>query len=301
MTSFPEVGDTQTLALDVTDAAGAPTDPAALTLTIDPPTGARITVTHPDAAILHPAAGSFRYLLAYTEAGTWRYRWATTNPMMGEGERVTVRPSTLDALPLSLSLEELKRRVDHKMDVDEDLLADDLAAAFMQAQRPAPHGCGRLLAPNPAKDSDPPVVETVRTTRRRARVPDARSIASVMLDGTAVTDYVARSKDGLVVQLALADDGRWTERPLGLGEGRGFVERTVAVTGRFGFAQIPPDLAGAIYALAARWHYERAAQYADQVAVLENTAVQSYFRQVPPRVQLVFSSYALPAGIGGLR
>lgn len=302
MTSFPEVGDTQTLTLDVTDAAGVPVDPAALTLTVDAPSGGRTIVTHPDALILHPSAGSFRYLLAYTEAGTWRYRWSTTNPTMGEGERITVRATTLDALPLSLSLEELKRRVDHKMNVDEDLLADDLASAFLQAQQPPPFGCGRVLAPSPAKDTDPEVTRALTSTRRRLRLPDARSVSAVTVDGVAVTGFRTAAHRGLLVQLELADDGKWSNRwPGGDQESPAFRRRDVVVTGRFGFAQVPIDLAGAIYALAGRWHYERQAQYADQVAILENTAVQSYFKQVPPRVQLVFKSYAVPPAVAGLR
>jgi hypothetical protein len=301
MASFPETGDTQTLSLDVADDAGVATDPATLVLTIDPPTGAQIVEAIPHANITHPGTGQFRRQLTYSEAGMWRYRWATTSPTMGEGERIYVRPSTLDTLPASLSLEELKRRVDKKMDVDEDLLADDLAAAFLQAQAPPPYGTGRLLTPDPAKDTDPAVARTLTSTGRRVRVPDARSLATVTLDGTAVTDYAAVSRNGVVVQLALGDDGNWSRSPGWTESWPPVTPRTVVVTGRFGFAQVPIDLAGAIYQLAARWHYERQAQYADQVEVLEGTAVQSYYRQLPPRVKLVFASYAVPPAVGGLR
>lgn len=302
MTSFPEVGDTQTLTLDVNDAAGAPVDPATLVLTIDPPTGSRIIETLPHANLTRTSAGRFSRALTYVEAGMWRYRWATTSPTMAEGERIAVRPDSLSGIPVSLSVEELKRRVDHTMDVDEDLLADDLAAAFLQAQAPPPYGTGRLLTPDPARDTDPAVTRTLTSTGRRVRVPDARSIASVTLDGTTVTDYQAVSRNGVVVQLALADDSRWLRSPIWTEPTWPTVTaRTVVVTGRFGFIAVPVDLAGAIYQLAARWHYERQAQYADQVEVLEGTAVQSYYRQVPPRVKLVFASYAVPPAVGGLR
>lgn len=297
MTNFPEVGDTQTLTLEVNDPAGAPVDPVTLTLTIDPPTGARVIEAHPHANITRLSAGRFERALTYTEAGVWRYRWTTTGPAMGEGERINVRPSTLDALPYSLSLEELKRRVDHKMDIDEDLLADDLAAAVLAAQAPPPLGTGRLLIPDPARDTDAAVTRTLTSTRRRVRVPDARSITAVTVDGLAVTGYTTVVHRGLVVQLMLADDGQWIAVP-GVSVPS---DRTVAVTGRFGFVQIPVDLAGAIYQLAARWHYERQAQYADQVEVMEGAAVQAYFRQLPPRVKLVFQSYAVPTAVGGLR
>lgn len=304
MTSFPEVGDTQTLTLEVNDEAGSPVDPASLVLTINHPTAAAVIETWPSPAspnIIRDSAGRFRRLLTYIEPGMLRYRWATTNPAMAEGERIYVRPDTLSAVPASLSLEELKRRVDHQMDVDDDLLADDLAAAFLQAQAPPPYGTGRLLTPDPARDDDAAVVRTLTSTARRVRLPDARSIASVTLDGTAVTDYQLVPRNGVYVQIALGDDGQWTRSPSYAESWPPVTERTIVVTGRFGFVQIPIDLAGAIYQLAARWHYERQAQYADQVEVLEGTAVQSYYRQLPPRVKLVFASYEVPSAVGGLR
>lgn len=299
MTSFPEVGDTQTLTLEVNDDAGAPVDPAALTLTIDSPTGARVVETHPHANITKTATGRYTRRLTYTEPGVWRYRWSTTGPIMGEGERINVRSGSLDALPYSLSLEELKRRVDHKMDVDEDLLADDLAAAVLAAQAPPPLGTGRLLMPDPLRDTDAPVTRSLMSTRRRVRIPDARAITAVSVDGSALVaaTYAVLWHRGLAVQMTFADDGQWISVP-GVSVPS---NRTVQVTGRFGFAQIPVDLAGAIYQLAARWHYERQAQYADQVEVMEGAAVQAYFRQLPPRVKLVFASYAVPAAVGGLR
>lgn len=297
MTSFPEVGDTQTLTLEVNDPAGAPTDPGSLTLMIDPPSGARIVENHPHANITRTSMGRFERALTYTQAGVWRYQWQTTGPAMAEGERINVRPSTLDVLPFSLSLEELKRRVDHKMDLDEDLLADDLAAAVLAAQAPPPLGTGRLLIPDPARDADPVVERALTSTRRRVRVPDARTITTVSVDGSAVTGYTTTLHRGLVVQLLLADDGQWVPDP----STQVYSSRAVTVTGRFGFEQVPIDLAGAIYQLAARWHYERQAQYADQVEVMEGAAVQAYFRQLPPRVKLVFASYAVPAAAGGLR
>jgi hypothetical protein len=297
MPSYAEVGDTERIDVAI-DVSGSPVDPATLTLTIEAPDGTRTTETDADPDVVHDSAGRFHRLLTYTAAGMWAVRWVATSPAQSGGMRVFVRPDALAAIPRSLSLEELKRRVDHTMDADEDLLADDLVSAFMQAQRPAPYGTGRLLAPDPVSDTDDPVTRTILTTGRRVRVPDARSITAVTLDGTETTSYETQMRDGMVIQLALADDGNWLPQWC---NGNGSSQRTVAITGRFGFASIPEDLAGAIYQLAARWHYEREAQYADQVEVLEGTAVQAYFRQLPPRVKLVFASYALPGGIGGLR
>lgn len=300
MAGFSEVGDTERLTIAIRDADGVLVNPVTLRLTVETPAGVRTVDAPGDSDIVSDGVGEFHRDVLLTESGMWAYQWATTDPDQVQGGRITVRSAPLDVIPRSLSLEALKRRVDHKMDVDEDLLADDLVSAFLQAQRPWPYGTGRLLAPDPALDDDPAVTRTVLTTRRRVRVPDARVLDTVTLGGSEVTGYGTRSRDGVVVQIALADDGAWTARGGAL-LGYDPTERTVVMTGRFGFARIPEDLAGAIYQLAARWHYERQAQYADQVEVLEGAAVQAYFRQLPPRVKLVFQSYALPAGIGGLR
>jgi hypothetical protein len=212
-------------------------------------------------------------------------------------------PIPLPDYPLPLTLAGLKRRLDRITDVDDDLLADDLAAAVAAAAAAPPKGCGRELSPDPPRETDPVVARRVLTSRRRFRVPDAREITAVTVDGTATTAYETLEKDGLIVQLDLVDDGMWTDRWRGsdLQEGRAYIRRVVTITGRFGFAVLPDDLAGAIYVLAARWHYERAALFADQVAILEGSAVQSYFRQIPPRVALAFARYAVPPAVTGLR
>lgn len=197
-----------------------------------------------------------------------------------------------------LTLAALKRRVDIQGTVDDDLLIDDLDAAFAQAQAPWPHGCGRLLLPDPVLDTDPPVQRRIVTRGRRVAIPDARVITEVLVDDIATTSYEKLSKHGLVIQLDLADDGLWVDTANDIPARR---KRVVKITGRFGFSEVPVELAGAIYSLAARWHYERAAQYADQVEILEGTAVQAYYRQVPPRVKLTFADFAKPTAIGGLQ
>jgi hypothetical protein len=303
MPNYPEVGDTETLSLAI-DVAGVPTDPATLVLTIEAPDGTETVLSWPaDPEILRDSAGRFRRILTYTQPGMWAYRWAATTPNEGQGDRVLVRPGPLDAIPRSLSLEQLKRRLDITGNDKDDVLADDLAAAFYQAQAAPPYGTGRVLAPDPTRATDDPVVRRVLSTRRRIRVPDAREITTVTLDGTALTTFEPLEKNGLIVQLDIADDYGWTQRSAWdcYQEGAPFVRRTVVITGRFGFETIPEPLAGAIYVLAGRWHNERQAQYADQVEILEGGAVQSYYRQLPPRVRLAFAEYQVPAAAGGLR
>lgn len=210
-------------------------------------------------------------------------------------------------LPAELELKALKRRVDRQNSQDDDLLLECLEEAFEQAQAPAPLGCGRLLIPNPAlagdEDTADPVEQTVTTRGRRIVLPDARSIAEVLVDGEATTEYETithadPSKLNLVVGLAIHEP-YWRSY---CGHGfRGARRRhTITVKGRFGFPKLPVSLRGAIYTLAARKYMERQAQYADQVPVGEGAAVQTYYRQLPPAVKLAFESFALPGAVAPL-
>jgi hypothetical protein len=242
-------------------------------------------------------AGLSNYIASATvtlPGGTYSLRWfwqqdpAPAAPVLMGSDTLVVTASELGGLTLA----ELKRRLDRENDVDDDFLVDYLAAAFEQAQKPHPYGCGRLLVSDPLLDSDDPVQRVIPTRSRRVFIRDAREITEVLLDDVAIADtaYTTTAKDGLIVGLRFADDGTWAPRR----------ERVVKITGRFGFQTLPVSLADAIYTLAARDYYERAAQYADQVEILEGTAVQAYYRQLPPRTKLAFASYAIPLAAVGL-
>jgi hypothetical protein len=229
-------------------------------------------------------------------------------------------------LPASLSVDELKLRVDKKLSSDDPLLAAFLATALRTVQAPAPLGCGRVLLPDPepqiegdgeeAKDESEPVVRVFRVRHQRVQIPDAREITKVTVDGVEVPPnvgapgedwwkgYEVLEQDGLIVQITLPEH-HWryygTEYDyMPSLRHRRHRRRQVEVTGRFGFAEIPEDMVEGIYSLAARAWYEREAQYADQVAVAEGAPVQSYFRQLPPRTKLAIATYTLPEGLGRL-
>lgn len=224
------------------------------------------------------------------------------------------------SLPASLTVPALKSRIGKELSKDDALLAELLEGALAQAQAPAPLGTGRLLLPDPAPDLDgedndvaEPVERTFLLRGRHIVLPDARDIASVVVDSQAASPtvleedagYSTMSRNGHVVRLTLHREHRYLW-DLG-GPGYGAPERLnrpaqhhVTVTGRFGFADIPIDLRNAIYALAARNFYEREAGYADQVSIAEGAAVQAYFRQLPPPVKLAFANYTLPTGLTGL-
>jgi hypothetical protein len=213
----------------------------------------------------------------------------------------------VSGLPLPLTVEALKRRVDKQLSGDDDLLAEYLAAAVEQAEAPAPLGCGRTLRPDPPlgedeADDGEDVQRVVEFRGRAAMIPDARSITTVELDGAETVDFTPISHQGLVVRLSFHE---LRVRLFGLHPHHRYHERrrahTVTVTGKFGYAAIPDALAEGIYLLAARAFAEKEAGYADQVAIGEGaSAIQTYFRNMPPRTRLAFTSYTVPAAIGGL-
>lgn len=185
-------------------------------------------------------------------------------------------------LPDSLDLAVLKELVDVERTEHEPDLERKLLSAFQIVQHPPPRGCGRLLVLDPAPteldpDPDPVQKRIVARGRRFVRVPDAREITEVLGDGEQISDYEPIERDGYIVCLELTD--RY---------------KVVEVTGHFGFATIPDDLLEAIYTLAARAYYERAAQYSDQVAIADGMGVQAYYRQLPPRVKLILGAFAVP-------
>jgi hypothetical protein len=232
-------------------------------------------------------------------------------------------------LPDWLNVAGLKRRVDKQLSGDDVLLEEYLQGALAQAQAPYPLGCGRLLMPNPpldgaGNDTAGPVTLGITASGRRIVLPDARTITKVEandvepeawedgqewtsewvaadedLTPQVITNYQTTTRDGMVLQITMPrDHPLWSSRGERFSETR---ERTfVAVTGKFGFVTPPADLVEAIYILAARAFYEREVQYADQVQVAEGAAVQAYYRQLPPRTKLAFTSYAPEEGLGGL-
>lgn len=182
-----------------------------------------------------------------------------------------------------LSLEELKTHVDRQLSASDPVLESLLDAAFVQAQQPPPYGCGRVLVPNPATDSDPAVAQTATVSCGRAIVPDARSISQVTIDGAAVTGYSEVRRNGLVVALEdLPDDGE------------------AEITGRWGFPGLPADLRVSIYVLVAHHLHDRDSGYADRVVAGDGAAAAAYFRSLPMRTKATWSAYGAhvdPRGI----
>lgn len=279
------VGEIVEERINVQDAGGEYIEPGNIFVTLVDPDGEETTYEPGSDHLDEIAVG--RYLFSFTATKVGRYAWSihTTGVGEGTGDGETYVRHALTAVARGLTLEELKRHMDRELDKDDDLLLLDLQAAFEQAQAPAPFGCGRRLVPDPWSSVDPPVAHVATARRRRILVPDAREIIEIVADGQEVTDYDVLRHQGHIVRITLPEQPNDAE---------------VTVRGRFGFVSLPDVLRGAIYTLAARYAYERDAGYADQVVVGEGAAAQTYYRQLPTRAKLAFSTFTVPSGIAGL-
>lgn len=111
-------------------------------------------------------------------------------------------------------------------------------------------------------------------------VPDLRVLTSIDVDGAAV--------DVDQVELLWSNPHPYLRLPE-CPAGRVRVE----VAGEFGYSPVPADLADSVYVYAARSYRERDAMYADVVDPGDGSAV-TFFRQMPPKVRMVWESYKVP-------
>ncbi len=279
MASF-DVGDTWSPQIKITD-NGVLADPATLTLKVRTPAGVIATYTYPGAPIVKDSVGVYHPDIVLTAAGTWVAQWATTSPAQVQGASILVAPAPIDAVPSSLSLDVLKRRLAiTRADNDDDL---GLMLRGVIAFAAGPTATNRQLTPLAT------TTYTGRVRNGRIRVPDARTITAVTVDGSAVTGYEPSVDHGYITHIVIDPNAlgaaawvdNWPHRA-----------RPIAVvTGTFGMDPIPDDLADAIYTHAARNWKEKEAMYADQVMLDEGGAVVNYFRSMPPRVKAVYMNY----------
>lgn len=124
---------------------------------------------------------------------------------------------------------------------------------------------------------------------RFIRVPDARTVTGVELDG---------------IQLAGVGEGFELLGSPGSSPTTTTVEifargRNAKVTGTFGMTAVPNDLRDAIIAIAARRYWERETGNSESAASDEYGAA-SYFRAMPGEVRVVLDSYRVPSDHLGL-
>lgn len=120
---------------------------------------------------------------------------------------------------------------------------------------------------------------------RFIRVPDARTVTSVVIDGVAQSDFERLDSPGASHTTTMIEV---------------FASGQVAlVVGEFGMGTVPPDLVEAIMALASRRYWQRAAGLSDSVQS-DEYGTATYFRAMPAEVRMVLDSYRVASDHMGL-
>lgn len=171
-----------------------------------------------------------------------------------------------------LSVNELKGYLAGFTPASDATLALRLDAAFDRVQQGPPLGCGRRLVPTTVDQTE---TLTVPASLGLALVPDATAITAATVDGSQA-DYETGTRDGVITRLYVARSAD-----------------QVVITGRFGFAAIPPLLKEAIYLIVARGEQERAAGYVDRVTVGEDVAATTTFGTIPRQAQEYLDAYTV--------
>lgn len=137
------------------------------------------------------------------------------------------------------------------------------------------------------------------TVRRRPhysrfiRVPDAREVTALVLDGTTIdpADYELLPRKG-------REDGPYPTIELVGGCRRG---RVAEITGRFGFLELPADLKDFILSMAARAYREGPdSQFSDGARIDDEMGRYAYFKQLAPQMQMRANSWRVPSDVMGL-
>jgi hypothetical protein len=120
----------------------------------------------------------------------------------------------------------------------------------------------RQLTPVPPEDEDPPITLTTASSpavrvkaRRFLRVPDAREVTALTINGVAITEYELRRQpqpDSPAPVIDVLDAALLVDRP------------AIEITGRFGFSPVPPELVDGVLALAAQRYQERNGNWGTQ-------------------------------------
>lgn len=173
-----------------------------------------------------------------------------------------------------LDLAALKARLDITKTTSDVLLQAILDGALDFAVGETRRQFGELGGPG-----DPPVtIDRYPTDERLIRVPDARQVTTVTIDGAATTAWrlIGRQPAGTTPYPWLRLDARTSGH--------------LQITGKFGFTALPAALADAVYTHAARHYRERDALYGDTVA-LDDGQVVTFDRAMPARVRATYRAY----------
>lgn len=228
-----------------------------------------------DADPLHPAARDLTTTEATLEAGWYRVTWLdaggnthTTQPVFSPASEAAPQPL--------IDIEDLRRAVN----VGDSFAIERLPQIVAGVENWVLGETRRQLRPLP----DPHVHRVRVNGSRFIRVPDAREITLVTIDGVEVTDYELHRHpfpaDGPVTHVEVFMRGRVAE-----------------VTGQFGFIELPNELREAMLAHMAHLVYqERAGFVASQVT---EWGSREYAATVPPWPRLVYTNYKVPDDLIG--
>jgi hypothetical protein len=140
--------------------------------------------------------------------------------------------------------------------------------------------------PTVADTADPVVHEAFVNGSRWIRVPDAREITRVEIDGREITGYVLHSHrfpaNGPVTHVEIFVRGR-----------------VARVTGRFGFVELPEELREAIIATAAHRVAKESTGHVDVRS--DEYGSRQWSKRIPSEARMVFTNYTVPSDVIGYR
>lgn len=141
--------------------------------------------------------------------------------------------------------------------------------------------------------ADDPGLELVHATSAYARIPDARELTAVRINGTTLAaggagGYRLHARRGHPAHAIMLPASYFVAGYSGV---RASYE--LELEGRFGFDPTPADVKLTTITWAARTFYEHQARLADQTADPEGGA-SAYFRQVPAGVLATIKRYRVP-------
>lgn len=256
-----DIGDPVTVKTTFT-VGGVPTNPTTVVLTIRAPDGTQTTP-----ATTNPSVGVFQANVIPTQGGIWRAHWKGSGAVTAEeydSFEVAYSPFTRGDLT---SLEAVKASMETTSDATDALIQSTITSA------------SRAIAEWSGREFVATGSETRRVEVRayQERTADARSIYGIPIGdmATAPTAVVARDAEDVVittydvandlVYLPLYRDA-WepiTHIRLRPTAAELMASYVLAITGRFGFPQIPPDVAQACIVTVRSWLRRDSSAWAD--------------------------------------
>lgn len=255
------VGDIVTVS-NTFSVSGVPTNPTTVILLVRAPDGTQTTP-----ATTNPSVGVFESNITVTQAGIWYVRWTGSGAVVAvEEDSFQVEPSLFGAGDLT-SVDAVKASMETTSDATDALIQSTITSA------------SRAIAEWSGREFVATGSETRRVEVRayQERTADARSIYGIPIGdmATAPTAVVARDAEDVVittydvandlVYLPLYRDA-WepiTHIRLRPTAAELMASYVLAITGRFGFPQIPPDVAQACIVTVRSWLRRDSSAWAD--------------------------------------